>query len=215
MSKLPKPHLGALRSCNPFLRAIFMLRLAAQQTANMRIARRSIPLSHYLKQPRRLVHALMNPAQVEELTPDTFRFHLRGFQFLMLQIRPIVDLQIDVSQDHLVTVRSLNCQIQGNPFVNRQFSLDLWGQLQLQEQATYTELVGKVDLAIAVGLPPLLSMTPHSILETTGNQILRGVLSTIKYRLMHQLAADYERWSNQQAQVTSPQLAFSAARADS
>ncbi|MEM9117779.1 MAG: DUF1997 domain-containing protein [Cyanobacteria bacterium P01_F01_bin.56] len=192
-----------------------MLRLAAQQTANMQIARHSIPLSHYLRQPRRLVHALMNPAQVEELTPDTFRFHLRGFQFLMLNIRPVVDLQVDVSQDRLVKVQSLNCEIKGHPFTAHQFSLDLSGYLCLHEQATYTTLAGNVNLAIAVGLPPILAMTPHSILETTGNQILRGVLNTIKYRLMHQLAADYERWSRQQVMMASPRRTVNAVRSSS
>jgi len=187
-----------------------MLRLASQQSVRMQIARHSVPLSHYLKQPRRLVHALMNPAQVEELSADTFRFHLRGFQFLMLNIRPVVDLQIDVSQDHLLTVRSTNCKIRGNEFVNKQFSLDLKGQLKLHEQAEMTELDGQVKLAIAVGLPPVLSMTPHSLMETTGNQILKGVLSTMKQRLMRQLAADYERWSHQQANVAQPQLTLNS-----
>lgn len=188
-----------------------MLRLASQQTAKMRITRRAVPLSHYLKQPRRLVNALMNPDQVEELSPDTFRFHLRGFKFLMLNIRPIVDLQIDTSEDHVLKVRSVDCKIRGNQFVDRQFSLDLQGQLRLHERPDYTELKGDVDLAIAVGLPPILSMTPNSLLETTGNQILRGVLNTIKQRLMHQLASDYERWNRQQVEGTAPQLAFSAA----
>lgn len=181
----------------------------------MQIARHGVPLSHYLRQPRRLVHALMNPDQVEELSANTFRFHLRGFQFLMLNIRPVVDLQIDTSHDHLLTVRSLDCWIKGNQFINEQFSLDLQGQLQLTEREQVTDLTGDVDLAIAVGLPPILSMTPHSILETTGNQILRGVLNTIKHRLMHQLAADYQRWSRQQAQAQAvvPSLAFSPSRA--
>ncbi|WP_204137847.1 DUF1997 domain-containing protein [Halomicronema sp. CCY15110] len=190
-----------------------MLRLTAQQTANMQIARHAVPLSHYLKQPRRLVHALMNPDQVEELSDDTFRFHLRGFQFLMLNIRPVVDLQIDASHDHVLTVRSLDCWIKGNQFINEQFALNLQGQLQLTEQATVTDLTGDVDLAIAIGLPPILALTPHAILETTGNQILRGVLNTIKHRLMHQLASDYQRWSRQQAQQqAAPSLAFSASR---
>ena len=105
-----------------------MLRLAAQQTANMQIARHAVPLSHYLRQPRRLVHALMNPDQVEELSADTFRFHLRGFQFLMLNIRPVVDLQIDTSRDRVLTVRSLDCWIKGNQFINQQFALNLQGQ---------------------------------------------------------------------------------------
>ena len=187
-----------------------MLRLASQQTAQMQIPRRSVPLSHYLKQPRRLVHALMNPAQVEELSPDTFRFHLRGFEFLMLSIRPVVDLQIDVSQDHQLTVQSVGCKIRGNEFVDKQFSLDLQGQLNLQERQDTTELNGNVNLAIAVGLPPVLEMTPRSLLETTGNQILRGVLNTMKQRLMRQLAADYERWSRQQVEGDTPQLSLNS-----
>jgi hypothetical protein len=190
-----------------------MLRLTAQQTANMQIARHAVPLSHYLKQPRRLVHALMNPDQVEELSDDTFRFHLRGFQFLMLNIRPVVDLQIDASHDHVLTVRSLDCWIKGNQFINEQFALNLQGQLQLTEQDIVTDLTGDVDLAIAIELPSILAMTPHAILETTGNQILRGVLNTIKHRLMHQLASDYQRWSRQQAQQqAAPSLAFRASR---
>jgi len=188
-----------------------MLRLGSQQSAHMQIERHSVPLSHYLKQPRRLVHALMNPAQVEELSLDTFRFHLRGFQFLMLNIRPVVDLQIDVSQDHLLTVRSVGCKIRGNEFVDKQFSLDLKGKLYLHEREEMTVLDGQVNLAISVGLPPMLSMTPNSLLETTGNQILKGVLSTMKQRLMRQLATDYERWSRQQANATQPQLALNAA----
>lgn len=187
-----------------------MLRLASQQTAQMQIPRRSVPLSHYLKQPQRLVHALMNPEQVEELSSDTFRFHLRGFQFLMLNIRPVVDLQIDVSHDHRLTVRSVGCKIRGNDFVDKQFSLNLQGELNLKERQDTTELDGKVNLAISVGLPPMLQMTPRSLLETTGNQILRGVLNTMKQRLMRQLAADYERWSRQQAAAAAPQLALNS-----
>lgn len=175
----------------------------------MQIVRRSVPLHHYLKQPRRLVYALMNPDQVEELSDDTFRFYLRGFQFLMLNIRPVVDLRIDVSQSHRVKVNSVGCKIHGNDFVDRKFSLKLTGDLWLEDREDITDLTGEVDLAIAVNLPPILRMTPHSILETTGNQILKGVLMTMKQRLMRQLAADYEQWSQQQSVEASPQLNLS------
>lgn len=186
-----------------------MLRLSSQQSAKLQIAQRAVPLHHYLKQPRRLVNALMNPSQVEELEDDIFRFHLRGFQFLMLSIRPVVDLHIDVSQDHLVKVQSVDCMIRGNDYLDHQFDLDLSGVLKLHDREEVTDLTGNVELAIAVGLPPMLQMTPNSLLETTGNQILRGVLTTIKQRLMRQLAADYERWSREQMAETQPQLALS------
>ncbi|MEM7649372.1 MAG: DUF1997 domain-containing protein [Cyanobacteria bacterium P01_A01_bin.70] len=185
-----------------------MLRLSSQQTVNMQIAQRSVPLHHYLKQPRRLVHALMNPSQVDQLSRDTFRFRLRGFQFLMLNIRPVVDLQIDASQDHMLHVRSVGCKIQGNDFVDRQFALKLTGILQLTERHGFTQLTGDVQLDIAVGLPPMLQLTPYAILETTGNQILKGVLMTIKQRLMRQLAADYERWSKQQPILVTSDFAL-------
>ncbi|MDB9529172.1 DUF1997 domain-containing protein [Oscillatoria sp. CS-180] len=183
-----------------------MLRLFAKQTVEMRVPRQSVPIHHYLKQPRRLVHALMNPAQVEEISQDTFRFHLRGFQFLMLKIQPVVDLRIDVSKDHFLTVQSVRCKIYGNDFVDRQFHLNLSGELRLKDRATVTDLNGDVNLAIAVALPPILKMTPHPILETTGNQILKGVLTTMKQRLLRQLAVDYKRWSQQQSTAASPNL---------
>ena len=183
-----------------------MLRLSSHQSAKLQIPQRSVPLHHYLKQPRRLVNALMNPSQVSELGNDVFRFHLRGFQFLMLSIRPVVDLHIDVSQDHLVNVQSVNCTIRGNEYIDKDFSLDLSGTLKLDDQDEVTNLTGNVKLAIVINLPPMLRMTPNSLLETTGNQILRGVLTTMKQRLMRQLAADYARWSREQTAATQPQL---------
>ncbi len=45
-----------------------------------------------------------------------------------------------------------------------------------------------------VELPPPFSFTPKSILETTGNGLLKSVLLTIKQRLLRQLLVDYRRW---------------------
>jgi hypothetical protein len=185
-----------------------MLQLSAQQSLHMQVDRKPVPLRHYLKQPRRLVQALMNPAQVKELGQGRFRFYLKGIQFFMLSIRPVVDLHIDVSQGHLLRVKSPGCKIEGSDFVNQRFRLSLSGTLRLDEQATVTHVQGMADLAIAVEMPPVLAMTPKSLLETTGNQILKGVLLTMKQRLMRQLIADYERWSYQQASATTPQLSL-------
>ncbi len=170
----------------------------------MRIQQRAVPVNHYLKQPRRLVRALMNPDQVEELEHDTFRFHLRGFEFLMLKIRPVVDLKIDVSQDGLLRVRATDCWIKGNESINDQFSLELSGFLSLEDCGEVAQLNGEAKLAIAVGLPPMMQLTPMPLIEATGNQILRGILSTMKQRLSRQLAADYEQWSQEQATDIQP-----------
>ncbi|NER81719.1 MAG: DUF1997 domain-containing protein [Leptolyngbya sp. SIO1D8] len=186
-----------------------MLRLSARQSVTMQVPQRAVPLHHYLKQPQRLVHALMDPAQVEELGQGCFRLHLRVIRFLMLNIHPVVDLHIDVSQACLLKVRSVGCKIQGNDFVDQRFDLSLAGLLELQQQGTVTHVTGTADLAISVDLPPMLQLTPYAILETTGNQILKGILATMKQRLMRQLAADYVRWSSQQVLQETPQLTIS------
>ncbi|MBE7382928.1 MAG: DUF1997 domain-containing protein [Leptolyngbya sp. SIO1E4] len=185
-----------------------MLRLSARQSVTMQVSQKSVPLHHYLKQPQRLVHALMNPSQVEDLGSGHFRLRLRVIRFLMLNICPVVDLHIDVSQARFLKVRSVACQIQGNEFVDQRFDLSLSGFLKLEEQAKTTRVSGQVNLAIAVDLPPIMQLTPYAILETTGNQILKGILATMKQRLIRQLAADYDRWSAQQTLQKTPKLAM-------
>jgi hypothetical protein len=184
-----------------------MLRLAAQQSMTLQVKTEPISLSHYLKQPQRLIHALMHPQQVETLGTSCFRFHLKGIQFLVLHVKPVVDLQVDVTQPNVLRVRSVNCQIPDNDFVNEHFHLALVGTLQLQEAGTITQVRGQADLAIAVDLPPVLQLTPTPFLEATGNQILKGVLLTMKQRLLRQLAADYQRWNAQQGEIAAPTTA--------
>lgn len=183
-----------------------MLHLAAQQSLKMQVAQKSVPLRHYLKQPRRLVHALMNPSQVKDLGQGRFRLSLKAFQFLMLNIQPVVDLHIDTSTDCRVKVRSIHCQIYGNDFINQRFDLALSGVLKLREQGKATYVTGQADLAITVDLPPMLRLTPRPLLESTGNRLLKGVLATMQQRLIYQLAADYTRWSAQQTAQAAPPL---------
>ncbi len=192
-----------------------MLRLFAQQSLTMQVRQEAISLQHYLKQPQRLVYALINPAQVEMLGTHTFRFYLKGIRFLMLSIQPVVDLRVDMQQPDLLTVRSVRCQFLGNELIDQRCHLSLTGWLKLQDQSSVTQLTGQVDLAIAVEVPPVLQFTPQSLLETTGNQILRSSLLTMKQRLLRQLVADYSHWSRAQAPVVAAVRSFPLAQQSS
>ncbi|MEO1295801.1 MAG: DUF1997 domain-containing protein [Cyanobacteria bacterium J06636_16] len=150
----------------------------------------------------------MNQGQVQELGADCFRLSLKSVQFLMMNIRPVVDLRIDVSQDKRLRVDSVDCQIHGNEFINQRFDLSLAGVLELDEQEDFTGVTGQAHLKIAVDLPPVLQLTPQPLLETTGNQILKGVLVTMKQRLVRQLVIDYDRWSAQQTRENRSPLSL-------
>jgi hypothetical protein len=79
-------------------------------------------------------------------------------------------------------------------YINQRFSLDLVGRLAPYRVERTTYLKGRADLQVQVALPPPLIFTPRTILETTGNGLLRSVLLTIKQRLTHQLLSDYRTW---------------------
>lgn len=175
---------------------------SAVQLVEMVVPEQPIPIQHYLRQPQRLIRALVDPNQVEPLKDNCFRFKMRPLHFMMLNLQPIVDLRIWVEPDGTIYLRSVDCEIRGVEYINQRFNLDLVGQLSPIQQQGKTYLKGQADLQVQVDLPPPLSLTPRAILETTGNGLLRSVLLTIKQRLVHQLLADYCSWVSTQLEPT-------------
>lgn len=170
-------------------------RFFASQSALINVPNEPVPIQHYLRQPHRLVHALVDSSRIEQRGNDCFRLKMRPLKFMMLSIQPTVDMQVWVGSDGTVHLKSIACEIRGNEYINQRFSLELLGKLYPCQQQGQTQLKGKADLEVRVELPPPLWLTPRPILEGTGNSLLKGVLSTIKQRLMHQLLLDYHQWA--------------------
>lgn len=180
-----------------------MLRLHANQSIQLPVHPPAQSLRVYLRQSRRIVYTLMNPSQVEELGEREFRLYLRAIKFLMLNIQPVVDLALHTDAAGHLHLRSVGCEIRGNPFVDQRFDLSLVGHLQPVVEVEIPRLTGRADLTVSVELPPALRMTPKPLLETTGNQLLRGILTTIKQRLTRRLIADYRQWRTETAALES------------
>jgi Protein of unknown function (DUF1997) len=173
---------------------------SASQSVELVVPDQPIPIQHYLRQPQRLIQALVDPSRVEQLSADCFRLKMRSLSFMTLSIQPTVDMEIRAYADSSISLRSIACEIRGVEYINQRFSLDLIGQLAPAQINGATYLKGKADLKVQVDLPPPLWLTPKPILEATGNGLLRSVLLTIKQRLMHQLLLDYRQWVTVQMQ---------------
>jgi hypothetical protein len=171
-------------------------RFAAFQTVEMAVAEQPVPIQHYLRQPQRIVNSLAASSQIEQLDTEVFRLKMRPLTFIMLSIQPTVDLQIWTEADGTVHLRSIACEIRGIEYINQRFSLNLVGTLSPFILHGTTYLRGRADLDVQVHLPPAMMFTPKSLLETTGNGLLKSVLLTIKQRLMHHLLLDYRKWAN-------------------
>ena len=182
-------------------------RFTASQSVEIAVPKQPIPIQHYLRQPQRLVNALVDPSQIEQLSEDCFRLKMRPLTFMTLSIQPTVDLKVWAEPKGTIHLQSMACEIRGIDYINQRFTLNLKGHLSpCHNNETY--LKGKADLEVIVELPLPFSLTPTPILEAAGNGLLKSVLLTIKQRLLHQLLADYCCWvSDKNEENSSEQVA--------
>lgn len=181
-----------------------MIRFHASQSVSIALRDQPLPVEQYLSQPQRVVKALVEPSRVQVLEPELFRLQMRPFSFMTIHIQPVVDIRVWSEPDGTIRLQSVKCEICGNEYVNQRFQLFLNGFLSPIATAAGTRLEGNARLSVEVELPPPLLLTPRTILEASGNGLLRSVLLTVKQRLSRQLLVDYASWvSSQQAASTA------------
>ncbi|MBW4645398.1 MAG: DUF1997 domain-containing protein [Goleter apudmare HA4340-LM2] len=175
-------------------------RFTASQSVEIAVPEQPIPIQHYLRQPQRLVHALVDNSRIQQLSDEVFRLKMRPLVFMSLSIQPTVDMRVWAESNGIIYLRSVGCEILGFEYINQRFALNLQGHLSPYQLSTGTRLQGRADLEVQVDLPPPFAFTPKPIIEATGNGLLKSVLLTVKQRLLHQLLADYRRWIISQTQ---------------
>lgn len=175
-------------------------RFTACQLVEIAVPEQPIPIQHYLRQPQRLVNALVDSSRISQLSEEEFRLKMRPLAFMTLKIEPTVDLRVWAESNGCIHLQSMACEIRGVEYINQRFALNLKGHLSPFHNQGGTVLKGKADLEVQVELPPPFSFTPQPLLEAAGNGLLKSVLLTIKQRLLHQLLADYSSWVDAQTQ---------------
>lgn len=178
------------------------IRFTASESVEIAVPEQPIPIQHYLRQPQRLVNALVDPSRIEQLSEEDFRLKMRPLTFMTLSIQPTVDLRVWAESNGTIHLQSVACEIRGVDYINQRFALNLKGHLSPCQINGETHLTGNADLEVQVELPPLFWLTPTPILEAAGNGLLKSVLLTIKQRLLYQLLVDYRRWVSDNLEVT-------------
>lgn len=173
-----------------------MVSFCASQSVKIEIPDHFESVQVYLSESSRLVYALADRKYVDLLAVDRFRLKMHPFNFMMLNIQPVVELRIMYDEGRLC-LQSGGCEILGNSYVNQRFSLDLDGYLITRPSSNQTTcLSGNANLWVEVDLPPTFRLTPQPLIEMTGNGLLRGILLSIKQRLSQRLLVDYDAWVN-------------------
>lgn len=169
------------------------LAFSACQQLNLAVKDHTEHLATYLQQEQRVVQALLDPRQLEPLSPGHYRYTVSQLQVFQLRIQPIVDLQTRLDAGRLELMAS-DCQLQGLGLVD-DFNLTLSSWLQSTPQG----LEGEATLSVEVSQPPLLRLIPAPVLEATGHSLLAGILLGIKARVSQQLLSDFDLWLKQQS----------------
>jgi Protein of unknown function (DUF1997) len=176
-------------------------KFTASQSVEIAVPKQPIPIQHYLRQPQRLVKTLADNSRIQQLSDEVFRLKMRPLAFMSLSIQPTVDMRVWADAHGTIYLRSVGCEIRGFEYINQRFALNLKGYLSPYHNSNETRLQGKADLEVLVDIPQPFSLTPKSILEATGNGLLKSVLLTIKQRLLHHLLTDYRTWVISQTQT--------------
>ncbi len=175
-------------------------KFVASESVKIAVPRKTIPIEHYLRQPQRLVNALVDRKRVERLNREIFRLKMRPLNFMSVKIQPTVDMRIWAHSNGTINLESVACDILGLDYINQRFTLNLKGYLLPTQLNSVTYLQGNADLEVGLELPPPFSFTPQLIMEKTGNGFLKSILMTIKQRLLNQLLSDYQSWVKAQTQ---------------
>ncbi|MDJ0650092.1 MAG: DUF1997 domain-containing protein [Xenococcaceae cyanobacterium MO_188.B19] len=184
-------------------------RFTSTESVDILVKEATIPIQHYLRQPQRLVNAIANPRLMKQLSDNLYELKMRPINFMgVYHFQPIVILKVWSGSNSAVYLQSEGCQIQGIDYINRRFALKLKGILFPKHQNGQTSLEGQADLEVRVDVPAPLMLTPKSMLETTGNQLLKGVLGRIKQRLVSQLLHDYSQWAKTEIEENSQSSAI-------
>ena len=171
-----------------------MVHLHASQSVEIAIFPAPMPINEYLKNTERLVYALADPSQIKVLGRHTFQFSMRPIKFLMLTLEPVADVKIYPNECDEIIIYSDSCRVRHQAALNRRFSFKLRGWLA--PRSDNSGVSGNAELDITIDLPSAFRLTPKSLLESTGNAIVNGILIAIKQRLQRRLIHEYRGWTS-------------------
>ena len=164
------------------------LAFSASQELQLSVAGATERLTAYLADEARVVQALLDPSQLQQLSPGHWRYSVTRLQVFQLQIQPVVELRC-LLEPGAITLESRDCQLEGLGVVD-DFQLTLCSRLR----AAAHGLEGEASLGVQVSQPPLLKLIPAKVLEATGRSLLAGILLGIKTRVGQQLVGDFHDW---------------------
>ncbi len=161
-------------------------------------------VKEFFQAPERLVEALLEPDRVTQLDQERFSVGMGGLGGLGIWFQPVVTLRIIASDSGGSDLEIIDCNIEGNSWLNNHFSLEFDGDLNPTErnlqraegadQSQTIQLEGEAYVKVCIDIPPVLRFTPRSLLNSAGSRILDGILAMIQRSLQTKLPRSFQAY---------------------
>jgi len=164
-------------------------------------------LEEYMRLPVEQ-YAVLDGANIERLTANTFRLTVPRLEFFDAWIEPVLEVEVNLQsrpgQHPKVVMTARHCKIHGSDFVeqfnlNKKFEMAFRAELKWRANqhlgGGQAKLMCKTGLEVYCEVTPPFNVLPRATLESGCNAVL-GTFSPMIMRLfLSKLADDYSRWS--------------------
>ena len=164
------------------------LAFQARQKLDLPVRSNLEQLPAYLLEEERVVGAMLDSRKLTPLGPGSYRYAVTSFKVFQLEVNPVVSIGVTNTEGKL-KMHATDSELDGLGIVD-DFVLTLDATLE----ATSRGLEGEAILGVTVSQPPLLRLIPKTVLESTGQSVLNGILLGIKARVGQQLIRDFSEW---------------------
>lgn len=195
------PNLPPLRS--DILPEGFDTRVFVTGRVKQRVTPASRPLDDYMRLPVAAYATMPMPPQSAlrrvNGTVDKFELDMPPMRFFHVEVKPRVFARV-VPTPHAVHIWSRHCFIRGSKLIEK---LELNERFKFAVDTKFTwdmqSILSESTICVDVDPPGPFARMPKSLVETTGNAVMRVAMNLIQREFLKTLGRDFERWSSDDA----------------
>ncbi|CAH9055473.1 unnamed protein product [Cuscuta epithymum] len=176
------------------------LRFIARRKESVSVIQQQRPLMEYMRLPASQ-YSVLDGKRIERVDDNTFRCYLYGIKFFGFEVSPVLLVRVEEKPDGC-SINLLSCKLQGSPIIvaqNDKFEASMVNRISCDNKlvdSAVQQLTSDAFIEVVVEIPFAFRAFPVQAMESTGSQVLDGVLGVTLPRFMAQLVKDYQAWAS-------------------
>ena len=150
-------------------------------------------VAHYLDHHEGWFRRCASPMQVEPLGRNGYVLTLGRFGNFGFEVEPTIGLELMPQSRGVYRICTVPPE-QFEPGLRELYDVEFNAALRLEEQdaeAPHTDVRWELDLSVWIRLPAVIGLLPESLVQTSGDHLLRQIVRQISRRLTWKVQEDF------------------------